>query len=66
MHNLTSGLDQIGNQLRLEGVKVVFHNHVGTYVETEAETARLLEETNPDYVGHPSCDRGSINSNSSC
>jgi inosose dehydratase len=50
-HNLTRGLDQIGNQLRLEGVKVVFHNHVGTYVETEAETARLLEETNPDYVG---------------
>jgi inosose dehydratase len=49
--NLTSGLDQIGNRLRLEGVKVVFHNHVGTYVETEAETARLLEETNPDYVG---------------
>jgi inosose dehydratase len=35
----------------VEGVKVVFHNHVGTYVETEAETARLLEETNPDYVG---------------
>ena len=49
--NLTSGLDQIGNRLRVEGVKVVFHNHVGTYVETEAETARLLEETNPDYVG---------------
>ena len=49
--NLTSGLDQIGNQLCREGIKVVFHNHVGTYVETEAETARLLEETNPDYVG---------------
>jgi inosose dehydratase len=49
--NLTSGLDLIGNRLRAEGVKVVFHNHVGTYVETEAETARLLEETNPDYVG---------------
>jgi inosose dehydratase len=49
--NLTSGLDQIGTRLRLEGIKVVFHNHVGTYVETEAETARLLEETNPDYVG---------------
>jgi inosose dehydratase len=49
--NLTSGLDQIGNRLHLDGVKVVFHNHVGTYVETEAETARLLEETNPDYVG---------------
>jgi inosose dehydratase len=49
--NLTSGLDQIGNRLCLEGIKVVFHNHVGTYVETEAETVRLLEETNPDYVG---------------
>src|ERR1700678_2347729 len=49
--NLTSGLDQIGDRLRLEGVKVVFHYHVGTYVETEAETARLLEETNPDNVG---------------
>ena len=49
--NLTSGLDQIGNRLRGEGVKVVFHNHVGTYVETEAETARLLEETKPEYVG---------------
>jgi inosose dehydratase len=49
--NLTSGLDQIGNRLHVDGVKVVFHNHVGTYVETEAETARLLEETNPDYVG---------------
>ena len=49
--NLTSGLDQIGDRLRVEGVKVVFHNHVGTYVETEAETARLLEETNPEYVG---------------
>src|ERR1700751_1473850 len=49
--NLTSGLDQIGNRLRVEGVKVVFHNHVGTYVATEAEPAQLLEETNPDYVG---------------
>ena len=37
-HNLTSGLDQIGNQLRLEGVKVVFHNHVGTYVVRSVHT----------------------------
>jgi inosose dehydratase len=49
--NLTSGLEQIGKQLCEEDVKLVFHNHVGSYVETEAETARLLEETNPDYVG---------------
>lgn len=48
--NLTGGLDQIGKLLGQEGIKLVFHNHVGSYVETEAETARLLEETNPDYV----------------
>jgi len=29
---------------------VVFHNHVGTYVETEEETARLLDETGPALV----------------
>jgi inosose dehydratase len=49
--NLTRGLDEIGKLLSEEGIKLVFHNHVGSYVETEAETARLLEETNPDYVG---------------
>jgi inosose dehydratase len=32
-------------------VKVVFHNHVGTYVETQDETARLLDETDPQLVG---------------
>jgi inosose dehydratase len=49
--NLTSGLNKIGKLLTEQGIKLVFHNHVGSYVETEAETARLLEETNPDYVG---------------
>ena len=29
----------------------MFHNHVGTYVETPAETARLLDETDPAKVG---------------
>jgi inosose dehydratase len=32
-------------------MSVVFHNHVGTYVETPAETARLLDETDPARVG---------------
>jgi inosose dehydratase len=49
--NLTNGLNKIGKLLTEQGIKLVFHNHVGSYVETEAETARLLEETNPDYVG---------------
>ncbi len=30
---------------------MVFHDHVGTCVETEAETARLLDETDPGLVG---------------
>src|SRR5580692_1329872 len=49
--SLATGLNDLARELAPMGVKVVFHNHVGTYVETEAETARLLEETNPDYVG---------------
>jgi inosose dehydratase len=49
--NLTSGLNKIGKLLTEQGIKLVFHYHVGSYVETEAETARLLEEPNPDYVG---------------
>ena len=32
-------------------MKVVLHNHVGTYVETANETIRLLEETDPAKVG---------------
>jgi inosose dehydratase len=32
-------------------MSVVFHNHVGTYVETQAETQRFLDETDPAKVG---------------
>jgi inosose dehydratase len=48
--SLGDGLNELGNQLRPQGVQVVFHNHVGTYVETEEETARLLDETDPQLV----------------
>jgi inosose dehydratase len=48
---LGEGLNQLGRALREEGVELVFHNHVGTYVETGAETARLLQETDPNWVG---------------
>jgi inosose dehydratase len=49
-HSLGSGLNELGDRLGPYGVKVVFHNHVGTYVETQNETARLLEETDPQLV----------------
>jgi inosose dehydratase len=48
---LTEGLNELGRRLAPEGVKVVFHNHVGTFVETEGETARVLDETSPELVG---------------
>jgi inosose dehydratase len=49
--NLGQGLDQLGRMLREEGIELVFHNRVGTYVETGSETARLLQITDPMYVG---------------
>ena len=33
------------------GLRTVFHHHIGTWVETPAETQRLLEMTNPDMLG---------------
>jgi inosose dehydratase len=33
------------------GMRVVFHHHAGTFVETPAEIDRLLQETDPDLVG---------------
>ncbi len=49
--NLARGLDELARRLRPLGMTLAFHNHVGTYVETPAETARLLDETDPALVG---------------
>ncbi len=49
--NLASGLHDLADRIAPLGMSVVFHNHVGTYVETPAETARLLDETDPAKVG---------------
>ena len=46
-----AGLEAIAERCRAHGVRIAFHNHVGTYVETEAELIRLLEGTSPDLVG---------------
>ncbi len=48
---LAAGLDALARQLVPLGMRLAFHNHVGTYVETPAETARLLDETDPALVG---------------
>ena len=49
--NLAKGLHDLADNVAPLGMKVVFHNHVGTYVETPRETARLLDETDPAKVG---------------
>ncbi len=49
--SLGTGLNELGEALEPMGMRLVFHNHVGTYVETPGETARLLEVTDPDRVG---------------
>ena len=49
--SLARGLHDLADAIAPWGMRVVFHNHVGTYVETPAETARLLDETDPAKVG---------------
>lgn len=49
--SLGNGLNELAGPLKLAGIQLVFHNHVGTYVETEAETSRLLDATDPSLVG---------------
>lgn len=49
--NVIGGVGEIARRTAMHGVQVVFHNHVGTYVETEEELSRLLELTSPSAVG---------------
>jgi len=49
--SLATGLEQLARAVAPLGLQVVFHNHVGTYVETPDEIARLLDYTDPALVG---------------
>jgi inosose dehydratase len=49
--SLGEGLNDLGRQVKADGMRLVFRNHVGTYVETAAESSRLLDETDRDLVG---------------
>jgi inosose dehydratase len=48
---LTELLDRAGKYAKDQGMQLSYHPHVGTCVMTAKETERLLEHTNPDYVG---------------
>lgn len=48
---LCQGLNRLGKvSLEEYGVALTFHHHMGTVVQTAAETDRLMEGTDPKYV----------------
>lgn len=46
----TKGLNELGKIAGDRGIKLAYHHHMGTAVQTIAETERLLESTDPRYV----------------
>ncbi|WP_158734596.1 myo-inosose-2 dehydratase [Alteribacillus sp. YIM 98480] len=56
---LTSGLNSLGEIANEYGLKLVFHHHMGTGVQTLAEVDRLMENTDPAKV-HLLYDTGHI------
>lgn len=48
---LCQGLNKLGKIAKEEyGISLTFHHHMGTVVQTAAETERLMEGTDPEYV----------------
>ena len=47
---LTKGLDRLGRIAADSGFKLCFHHHMGTVVQTEEETDRLMRQTDPRCV----------------
>jgi inosose dehydratase len=48
--SFTFGLNELGKIARDRGMKLAFHHHMGTCIQTMAETDRLLNETDPENV----------------
>jgi inosose dehydratase len=49
---LVAGANRVARAVREQtGLRTVFHHHIGTWVETPAETERLLAETDPEALG---------------
>lgn len=47
---VTNGLNELGKIANDRGIKLAYHHHMGTGVQSMAETDRLLESTAPEYV----------------
>lgn len=46
----TDGLNKLGKIAHDRGFKLCFHHHMGTVVQTVAETERMMDNTDPKYV----------------
>lgn len=47
-----AGANRVACAVKREtGLRTVFHHHIGTWIETPEETARLLRMTDPDVLG---------------
>ncbi|MDR3335264.1 MAG: myo-inosose-2 dehydratase [Treponema sp.] len=49
--NLTEGLNKLGALAAEKGMKLTYHHHIGTGVQTTAEIDRLMEHTDPALLG---------------
>jgi inosose dehydratase len=47
---LTEGMNRLGRIARDEGILLAYHHHMGTGVQTQKETERFLNDTDPEYV----------------
>lgn len=47
---LAAGLEQLGKLAAEKGMKIVYHHHMGTGVQTMAEIDKLMEMTDPNLV----------------
>jgi inosose dehydratase len=50
-NRLCEGLNKLGKLAAEKGMKLVYHHHMGTGVQTAAEIDRLMENTDPALLG---------------
>lgn len=51
MDNLAQGLNELGRRAQTKGMKLGFHPHIGTGIQSLEEIDRLMEKTDPALVG---------------
>jgi inosose dehydratase len=47
---LVTGLETIGQLANQQGMKIVYHHHMGTVVQSREEVDKLMKKSNPDLV----------------